>query len=165
MFDTALTAEILLLAGVLRIEDAFEIGRRLTTHQTPNGLTAFDIGIACGDNDSTAVVLGYLGKTCSLKGGRDQAWLTHAIEKCVEGLVSTQLIDGGWGFAPSQPVSSFGKKPPRERRAVLIDSSSPDLTARVVLGLMAARQSGCLDISVMDRLGQRGSLGSQVLRE
>ena len=152
VWDTALAAEILLLADVFTAEEARRIGRALVSHQTVNGLTAFDTGVSHGDNDSTAVVLSYLGKTYSLHGGLDHAWLIHAIEKCVEGLAKSQLSDGGWGFAPSHPVISFGAMRPHELNAVLNDASSPDLTARVVLGLMAARQSGCLDMAILDRL-------------
>lgn len=152
VWDTALAAEVLLLGDVLEVEEALKIGRELVAHQVSNGLTGFDNGITYGDNDSTAVVLSYLSKTSSLHNVREQPWLTHAIEKCVKGLITSQLSDGGWGFAPSHPIISFGARPPGEQNAIWNDASSPDLTARVVLGLMAARQTGHLDMAILDSL-------------
>ncbi len=97
------------------------------------------------------MVLRFLSKALRSEG-RTNPEILGTVELCVAGLLSGQSAEGGWGFAPSHCPLRFGDAAPSELKAALADASSPDLTARVVLGLMSARQSGSLDVTMVDRL-------------
>ena len=153
IWDSAPAGEVLLLQGHLKASESLELARKLCEQQTGDGLFGFDRGIATGDHDSTAVALSFLAKAAGVnRKDPSPAWLVEAIEKGVSALMHGQLKEGGWGFAPGRPLFSFGAQAPGEDRAFWNYAASPDLSARAVLGLMAARQTGCLDGATLDRL-------------
>ena len=152
VWDSARAAELLLLTRKWTSEQSLAFSQILVEQIHDDGLTGFDTGISLGDHDSSAAVLAFLSKTCTALESAAPSWLASGIESIVEGLLFGQHSDGGWGFALGKPLYGAGIMPPGELRALAFDASSPDLTARVVLGLASAVRSGCLDVLVADRV-------------
>ncbi|MEO7995199.1 MAG: hypothetical protein ABI743_12445, partial [bacterium] len=105
VWDTALVTEALLLAG--EVPELASAGCRwLAERQLLTGLMGFDIGSSRGDHDSTAVAISAMGKAYRLVPEVREPWLLNALSRATEALVAGQLREGGWGFAPSQPLAS-----------------------------------------------------------
>lgn len=125
----------------------------LFSSQLDSGLFPFDAGGAEGDHDATATaVTGLLAARRHLEAAGEPFLARVPLSKGVEALLAGQLADGGWGFAPSRPDWRFGRARPGRLRAQLADAGSADLTARVLLALMSARESGSLSVHQVDRL-------------
>jgi hypothetical protein len=152
VWDSARAAEILLLSRKWSSQQCLDFALLLAGQIHDDGLTGFDLGLSLGDHDSSAAVLAFLSKTCTLLERDVPSWLTSAVENIAEGLLAGQHADGGWGFAPGRPAYGAGMRSPGELQALTFDASSPDLSARVVLGLASAVRSGCLDVLVADRV-------------
>lgn len=111
----------------------------------------FDSQVGLGDNDTTAVVLTFLARLHRKKdkpGSRIEVF----VERTLVTLLATQSRGGGWGFSWSRARKRAGRTPPSEKAARLLDSPSPDITARVLLGLAAARQLPFLDVATRDAI-------------
>jgi hypothetical protein len=152
VWDSARAGEILLLSRVWKPQQCLALAELLVQQIHEDGLCGFDLGVRLSDHDSSSAALGFFAKTWSLLERNAPSWLGGAVERLVEGLIAGQHDDGGWGFAPGKPFFRSGGYPPGELKAMAIDASSPDLTARVLLGLSAAVRSGCLDVLIADQV-------------
>ncbi|MDB6023928.1 MAG: Squalene--hopene cyclase [Verrucomicrobiales bacterium] len=151
VWDTANVADLLAIPCFERhYLMSGDIARLLSGEQGANGLMPFDRTMALQDHDSSAVYLNFLAKAYALGLGAKQPWVGNAVEVCVLGLLADQHKDGGWGFAKCDWAFATGSKPPSELLNMISDVSTPDMTGRCLLALMAARQSGALSVSTLD---------------
>ncbi len=114
--------------------------------QLPEGRWAFSLTgaegkdgtVSMGDNDTTGMMLKVLSDFYATSTGEERAHLADSIRRGTLALLDQQQKDGGFGAFESQALYSFGDEPPSAFESLAIDASSPSVTGRVMMGLMAA---------------------------
>ena len=152
VWETAISSDALLAAegGIPR--DAEAAACALRARLLPSGATEFDSGVGRGDHDSTAVVLTFLARLRNKRSSGSDSLLETVIEPALEALLDGQSSAGGWNFAPSGLGRWAARRPPGGMLGNVLDPPSPDITARVLSALAAARQLPFLDVATRDRI-------------
>ncbi|APR80710.1 Squalene--hopene cyclase [Minicystis rosea] len=146
-WDAALGCDALLAAGVAPEEARLDaIVDHLVREQRPDGLWAYGAGSRRGDNDTGAFVAAFLVRVAPRLTGSRRASVAAALAASTASLLRAQQPDGGWGFspAPARAPYSFGRRVPFAVEANTIDASTPDVSSRVLMALVSARDSGLL---------------------
>lgn len=153
VWDTALALDLLLFLRQGKGAADFDASAfRLREAQRADGCWSFDPGQSLPDHDSTAVTLACLSRYVVAARLREDPGWSECLLRGLKALLDGMLSDGGWGFAPGRPLRSFGPRPPSTPAATLFDAGSADLSARVLLALVAVRQTGLLPWETLMRV-------------
>lgn len=156
MWDTSLHAGLLRLADKMSAEDLTDlILPHILRGVRDDKRWSFSIEGLSTDNDTTAVTLATLSHLYPEMAPHQQRILQPIIVEAARALLNQQQSDGGWaGFDPSAPVR-FGSNIPAPEMAAFFDPSTPDVSGRVVSGLLAARATGALPEITYRAVGTR----------
>ena len=145
MWDTAMHADVL---HFLNRESLKPIANKLFPHFLTgfrdDGRWSFSIAGKVTDNDSTAMTLASLAHLYSSLDDIQQWNAKKIIRRASFALLAHQQRDGGWATFDAKAIPSIGYKLPSPEQGAFLDFSSPDVTGRVIYGLLAAVSSGCL---------------------
>src|SRR5262249_1821391 len=117
--------------------------------QLEDGRFSFSLPGQLGDNDTTSTTLRALSAYLERADDpveRDR--VRAAIAHCVQGLIKYQQRGGGWAAFNVRALPGFSSLLPPGAESAANDVQSPDLTSRVVLSLLRARDSGVLSKSL-----------------
>jgi hypothetical protein len=166
VWDTVWACDTLLVAGerpeALR---GTEVVERVLEQQR-GGYWAYGNASSQGENDSTALVVACLAKLARGLEGKTREALVVSVRHAVTELLRAQQRDGGWGYSPA-PYSapySYGPRVPSGSEANLIDASTADVTARVLLAFQAVEASSLLEAGLAAQVRDAARRGLEFLR-
>lgn len=156
MWDTSLHAGLVRLADKMSAEDLTDlILPHILRGVREDRRWSFSIEGLSTDNDTTSVTLATLSHLYPEMAPHQQRILQPIIVETARALLNQQQSDGGWaGFDPSAPVR-FGASIPAPEMAAFFDPSTPDVSGRVISGLLAARATGALPEITYRAVGTR----------
>lgn len=145
MWDTAMHADILHFLDRDSVKPiANKVFPHFMTGFREDGRWSFSIAGKVTDNDSTAMTLASLSHLYSSLDSIQQSNARKIIRRACSALIAHQQTDGGWATFDADAISSIGYKLPSPEQGAFFDFSSPDVTGRVIYGLLAAAATGCL---------------------
>ena len=150
MWDTAIHADILHF-----IDDT--PADKIISHVFPHmmmgfrddGRWSFSILGRITDNDSSSMTLATFAHLYPAMNTFQQSNAKTIIERVCTSLLAHQQHDGGWATFDERGIHRMGYKTPTPEKGAFFDFSSPDVTGRVIFGLLAACASGALTHSTV----------------
>lgn len=149
LWDTVTHAGVLNLSGT---QTSAQIIKSILPHLLDgvreDNRWAFSISGRTTDNDSSAVALAIIAHLYNDMDTFQKQLSAPQIRKTCRAILAHQQKDGGWaGFDDSAPIR-FGSQAPGPTEAVLFDSSTPDITGRVMAGLLATYEMDVIPYSL-----------------
>jgi hypothetical protein len=166
VWDTVWASDTLLVAGerpeVLR---GAEVVERILEQQR-GGYWAYGNASSQGENDSTALVVACLAKLARGLAGKTREALVVSVRHAVAELLRAQQPDGGWGYSPAPHLApySYGPRVPSGSEANLIDASTADVTARVLLAFQAVEATNLLEPGMAAQARDAAKRGVEFLK-
>lgn len=166
VWDTAIMGLALDNDGMTMADPAFaQAVSVLLESQGPDGGFPFAIGANnVPDNDSTAVAVVFLSRALeTVEEPELRTEIEEAIANAVPFLLGHQQDDGGWpGYGGTD--YSFGSRAPFMMEGILFDASTPDVTARVLGSLVAARDHGAITLAQLEEINAALTTGTDYLQ-
>ncbi len=166
IWDTVWACDTLLVAGeqpeLLRSAEVVE----RVLEQQRSGYWAYGNASSQGENDSTSLVVASLAKLARGLEGRTRNALVVSVRQAVTEFLRAQQRDGGWGYSPAPHLApySYGSRVPSGSEANLIDASTADVTARVLLALQAVEATDLLEAGMAAQARDAMKRGMEFLR-
>ena len=155
MWDTAIHADLLHFINATPPEKIVnQVFPHMMTGFRSDGRWSFSILGRITDNDSSSMTLATFAHLYPAMNTFQQRNAKTIIERVCASMLIHQQNDGGWATFDERGVHRMGYKTPTPEKGAFFDFSSPDVTGRVIFGLLAACASGALPQSSIAKVNE-----------
>lgn len=100
--------------------------------------------VSMGDNDTSGMMLKVLADYYPTLQGEERRRVAESLRRGTLALLEQEQDDHGYAAFQATAPWSFGKDSPSTLESVMVDASSPSVTGRVIMGMLAAMDTDVL---------------------